>query len=470
MIHQDRELHEECGVFGVVGHQDAAQICYYGLHSLQHRGQEAAGICCECNGKMNIYKGEGLVTEVFDQDKLKNLNGNVAIGHVRYSTAGGGGLSNVQPFVFRTMEGSMSICHNGNLVNANILKQELEDQGSIFSSTSDTEVLGHLIKRQEGHMIDRICASLDKLDGAFAFLVMLEGRIYAARDKYGLRPLSIGILSNGAYVFASETCALDVIGAKFVRDVEPGEIVRVKDGKLLSKTYTKDSLQDKICAMEYIYFSRPDSNLDGINVHTTRKLAGKQLYYENPIEADVVIGVPDSSISAAIGYAEASGIPYEMGLVKNKYVGRTFIQPTQEMREQGVRMKLSAVSSIVSGKKVVMIDDSIVRGTTSKRIVRHLKDAGAKEVHVRIASPAIKFPCFYGADTSTIEELTSNKMSVDELCEYIEADSLAFISEEGLHKSIHFDHQKCGLCMSCFNGNYVTNLYDSFDKANKFEK
>ena len=470
MIHQDRELHEECGVFGVVGHQDAAQICYYGLHSLQHRGQEAAGICCECNGKMNIYKGEGLVTEVFDQDKLKNLNGNVAIGHVRYSTAGGGGLSNVQPFVFRTMEGSMSICHNGNLVNANILKQELEDQGSIFSSTSDTEVLGHLIKRQEGHMIDRICASLDKLDGAFAFLVMLEGRIYAARDKYGLRPLSIGILSNGAYVFASETCALDVIGAKFVRDVEPGEIVRVKDGKLLSKTYTKDSLQDKICAMEYIYFSRPDSNLDGINVHTTRKLAGKQLYYENPIEADVVIGVPDSSISAAIGYAEASGIPYEMGLVKNKYVGRTFIQPTQEMREQGVRMKLSAVSSIVSGKKVVMIDDSIVRGTTSKRIVRHLKDAGAKEVHVRIASPAIKFPCFYGVDTSTIEELISNKMSVDELCEYIEADSLAFISEEGLHKSIQFDHQKCGLCMSCFNGNYVTNLYDSFDKANKFEK
>lgn len=470
MIHQDRELHEECGVFGVVGHQDAAQICYYGLHSLQHRGQEAAGICCECNGKMNIYKGEGLVTEVFDQDKLKNLNGNVAIGHVRYSTAGGGGLANVQPFVFRTMEGSMSICHNGNLVNANILKQELEDQGSIFSSTSDTEVLGHLIKRQEGHMIDRICASLDKLDGAFAFLVMLEGRIYAARDKYGLRPLSIGILSNGAYVFASETCALDVIGAKFVRDVEPGEIVRVKDGKLLSKTYTKDSLQDKICAMEYIYFSRPDSNLDGINVHTTRKLAGKQLYYENPIEADVVIGVPDSSISAAIGYAEASGIPYEMGLVKNKYVGRTFIQPTQEMREQGVRMKLSAVSSIVSGKKVVMIDDSIVRGTTSKRIVRHLKDAGAKEVHVRIASPAIKFPCFYGVDTSTLEELISNKMSVDELREYIEADSLVFISEEGLHKSIHSDHQKCGLCMSCFNGNYVTNLYDSFDKANKFEK
>ena len=420
---------------------------------------------------MIFHKGEGLVTEVFNQDKLKELHGNSAIGHVRYSTAGGGGIANVQPFVFRTMQGSMSICHNGNLVNANILKQELEEQGSIFSSTSDTEVLGHLIKRQSGHMIDRICTSLDKLDGAFAFLIMVDNRIYAARDKYGLRPLSIGILPNGAYVFASETCALDVVGAKFVRDVEPGEIVRVKDGKLLSKIYTKDPLQDKICAMEYIYFSRPDSNLDGINVHTTRKLAGKQLYYENPIDADVVIGVPDSSISAAIGYSEASGIPYEMGLVKNKYVGRTFIKPTQEMREQGVRMKLSAVSAIVSGKKVVMIDDSIVRGTTSKRIVRHLKDAGATEVHVRIASPAIKFPCFYGVDTSTIEELISNKMNVEELCKYIEADSLAFISEEGLKKSIHFSKEHtCGLCMSCFNGNYVTNLYDSFDKANKFEK
>ena len=418
-----------------------------------------------------MHKGMGLITEAFSQESLATLKGNVAIGHVRYSTAGGGGIANVQPFVFRTMQGSMSICHNGNLVNANILKQKLEEQGSIFSSTSDTEVLGHLIKRQSGHMIDRICTSLDKLDGAFAFLIMVDNRIYAARDKYGLRPLSIGILPNGAYVFASETCALDVVGAKFVRDVEPGEIVRVKDGKLLSKIYTKDPLQDKICAMEYIYFSRPDSNLDGINVHTTRKLAGKQLYYENPIDADVVIGVPDSSISAAIGYSEASGIPYEMGLVKNKYVGRTFIQPTQEMREQGVRMKLSAVSAIVSGKKVVMIDDSIVRGTTSKRIVRHLKDAGATEVHVRIASPAIKFPCFYGVDTSTIEELISNKMNVEELCKYIEADSLAFISEEGLKKSIHFSKEHtCGLCMSCFNGNYVTNLYDSFDKANKFEK
>lgn len=465
------ELHEECGVFGVFGHKNAANLCYYGLHSLQHRGQEAAGIIVKKEHKLNIHKGEGLVTEVFDAKRLAQLEGDAAIGHVRYSTAGGGGIANVQPFLFKTMKGSLGICHNGNIINANILKQDLEEQGSIFSSSSDTEILGHLIKRQKGKMIERICKSLDLLDGAFAFLILIEDRLYATRDKYGLRPLSIGILPNGAYVFASETCALDIVGATFVRDVEPGEIVRVKDGKLKSMTYTKDPVIDKICAMEYIYFSRPDSTLDGINVHTTRKLAGKQLFYESPVEADVVIGVPDSSISAAIGYAEASSIPYEMGLVKNKYVGRTFIQPTQEMREQGVRMKLSAVSSIVSGKRVIMIDDSIVRGTTSKRIVKLLKEAGAKEVHVRIASPAIRYPCFYGVDTSTIEELISHKMSVDELCQYIEADSLAFISEEGLSQSIHFKKEHtCGLCMSCFNGNYVTKLYDSFEKANKDEK
>ncbi|MFR1077177.1 MAG: amidophosphoribosyltransferase, partial [Romboutsia timonensis] len=332
------------------------------------------------------------------------------------------------------------------------------------SSTSDTEILGHLIMREEGRMIDRICNSLNRLDGAFAFLILIENALYVARDKYGLRPISMGQLPNGAYVFSSETCAFEVVGAKFVRDLEPGEIVRVKNGNLKSMLYTNDVV-DKICAMEYIYFSRPDSNLDGINVHTTRKLSGKQLFNEAPVDADLVIGVPDSSISAAIGYSEASGIPYEMGLIKNKYVGRTFIQPTQEMREQGVRMKLSAVSSIVKNKRVVMIDDSIVRGTTSKRIVRLLKEAGAKEVHVRIASPAIKWPCFYGVDMSTIDELISNKLSTEELCEYIEADSLAFISEEGIDKSIHYNKEehKCSLCLACFNGEYVTNLYDSFE-------
>ena len=469
MILQDRELHEECGVFAVCGYPNAANMCYYGLHSLQHRGQEAAGIVVEDKQKLSIQKGEGLVSEVFNNENLSKMPGEYAIGHVRYSTAGGGGYANVQPLLFRTLSGSLGIAHNGNIVNANILKKELEDKGSIFSSTSDTEILGHLIMREEGHMIDRICNSLIKLDGAFAFVILIEDALYVARDKYGLRPLSIGQLPNGAYVFSSETCAFEVVNAKFIRDVEPGEIIRVKQGELLSKKYTED-ISDEICAMEYIYFSRPDSNLDGINVHTTRKNAGKQLFVESPVDADLVIGVPDSSISAAIGYSEASGIPYEMGLIKNKYVGRTFIQPTQEMREQGVRMKLSAVSSIVKDKKVIMIDDSIVRGTTSKRIVRLLKEAGAKEVHVRIASPAIKYPCFYGVDTSTREELISNKMDVNELCKYIEADSLAFISEEGIDSSIHYNRKihKCGLCLACFNGKYVTDLYDSDD--NTFKK
>ncbi|MFV0395602.1 MAG: amidophosphoribosyltransferase [Coprobacillaceae bacterium] len=463
MIDIERELHEECGVFAVYGHESAADMCYYGLHSLQHRGQEAAGILVRNEDKLNIYKGEGLVAEVFNAEKLKRLQGDAAIGHVRYSTAGGSGIENVQPLLFRTMSGSLGIAHNGNIVNANDLKLELEKQGSIFSSSSDTEILGHLIKRKEGRLIDRICDSLQKLDGAFAFLIMVEKALYAARDKYGLRPLSIGQLPNGAYVFTSETCALDIVGAKFIRDVEPGEVIRVKDGKLLSKKYEENTV-NKMCAMEYIYFSRPDSDFERINVHSSRKLAGKQLFKESAVKADVVIGVPDSSISAAIGYAEASGIPYEMGLVKNKYVGRTFIQPTQEMREQGVRMKLSAVSSIVKDKKVIMIDDSIVRGTTSKRIVRLLKEAGAKEVHVRIASPAIKFPCFYGVDTSTLEELISNRMDIDELCTYIEADSLSFISEEGIRKTIYPNPEKQdNLCLACFNGDYVTDLYDSFN-------
>jgi amidophosphoribosyltransferase len=313
---------------------------------------------------------------------------------------------------------------------------------------------------------------LQHIDGAFAFLILLDSGLYAARDRYGLRPLSIGQMPSGAYVFSSETCAFDIIGAKFIRDVKPGEVVRVRNGELKSCFYMNEyqEASDNICAMEYIYFSRPDSDIEGVNVHSARKRCGKILFEESPADADVVIGVPDSSLSAATGYAEASGIPYEMGLVKNKYVGRTFIQPTQELREMGVRMKLSAVRSIVAGKRVVMIDDSIVRGTTSRRIVSLLKEAGATEVHVRIASPAIKYPCFYGVDTSTVEELISHRMNVGELRDYIKADSLAFISEKGLKKAVR-DNAECdSLCMSCFSGNYVTKLYDSYKAANKDRK
>ncbi|WP_041138834.1 amidophosphoribosyltransferase [Beduini massiliensis] len=456
----EQELHEECGVFGIYGSKNAANITYYGLHSLQHRGQEATGILVKNEHEFTLYKGEGLVSEVFNAKKISQLNGDIAIGHVRYSTAGGGGIANVQPLLFRTMHGSLGIAHNGNIVNSNPLKEQLEKQGSIFSSTSDTEILAHLIKRASGRMIDRVCISLSQLEGSFAFLILMDHALFIARDRYGLRPLSIGQMSDGAYVVASETCAFEVIGAKFIRDVQPGEVIRIKDGQLKSTFYTKNTTHH-LCAMEYIYFSRPDSHLEKINVHTTRKQAGKILYEEAPVQdIDVVIGVPDSSISAAIGYAEAAKAPYEIGLIKNKYVGRTFIQPTQQMREQGVRMKLSVISSIVKDKKVVMLDDSIVRGTTSKRIVGLLKEAGAKEVHVRIASPAIRFPCFYGVDTSTVEELISRKMTIDQLCQYIGADSLAFISEKGIQTAIYKDHPQ-GLCMACFNGRYVTDLYDN---------
>ncbi len=462
----DRELHEECGVFAVYGSKNASNLCYYGLHSLQHRGQEATGILVKDDKKYNIIKGEGLVNEIYNEQNLNELKGDVAIGHVRYSTAGGAGIANVQPLFFKTFDGSLGIAHNGNIVNANDLKAELEKQGSIFASSSDTEILGHLIMRAKGRMIDRICNSLNKLDGAFAFLILVDGALYVARDKYGLRPLSMGIMPDGAYVFTSETCAFEIVGAKFVRDIEPGEVVRIKDGKDLSKKYTEDTSYN-LCTMEYIYFSRPDSNLDGINVHATRKEAGKQLFLESHVDADMVVGVPDSSISAAIGYAEASKLPYEMGLIKNKYVGRTFIQPTQELREQGVRMKLSAVSSIIKDQRVILIDDSIVRGTTSRRIIKLLKEAGAKEVHVRIASPAIKYPCFYGVDTSTSEELISSRLNVNELCEFIEADSLAFISEEGIVESIFRNKSKCSLCLACFNGKYITELYDALEGNSK---
>lgn len=463
---QEENVHEECGVFGIYGHQDASFLCYYGLHSLQHRGQEAAGILARDHRQFKLHKGKGLVSEVFNDEILSRLTGDVAMGHVRYATAGDGGLANVQPMLFQTLKGCLGICHNGNIINWRVLKAKLESQGSIFQSTSDTEIIGHLMMRTSGHMIDRIKATLNQLDGGFALLFVHEEAMYACRDRYGLRPLSIGQMTNGAYVFASETCALEIVGAKFVRDVEPGEIVRVKKGQLLSTFYTEKMPRKSICAMEYIYFARPDSEIDGINTHTARKNAGKQLFLESPTQADVVIGVPDSSMSAAIGYAEASGIPYEMGLIKNKYVGRTFIQPTQALREQGVRMKLSAISSIVKDKKVIMIDDSIVRGTTSKRIVRLLKEAGAKEVHVKIASAPFRYPCFYGVDFATFEELIANRLKLDALCEFIGADSLAFLSLEGLKKS-------CGnsdLCLACFNGVYPTSLYDSLEAANNINK
>lgn len=471
MMYLGRGLQEECGVFAVSGNDEATSFTYYGLHNLQHRGQEAAGIAViGKNNAIICHKGEGLVTEVFNEATVrKELKGMISIGHVRYATEGGSGYANVQPILLSTADEQIAIAHNGNIINARELKRQLEGQGSIFHATSDTEIIGHLIRRNKGTFIERLIAGLQALDGAFAFTILHDTGLYVARDRYGIRPLSIGKLPNGGYVFSSETCALDIVGATFIRDVEPGEVIHVHDDLLSSYFYTKETTH-AMCMMEYVYFSRPDSNIDGCNVHSVRKRTGIELFNEAHIEADIVIGVPDSSISAAIGYAEAARVPYEMGLVKNRYVARTFIQPTQEMRERGVRMKLSAVSSIVKDKRVILIDDSIVRGTTSKRIVQLLKDAGASEVHMRIASPPIKYPCFYGVDTSTFEELIASRMTEAELCEYINADSLSFLSYEGLIKATEKSDTlgaNCGNCMACFTGVFPTKLYSSLEEANK---
>ncbi|MCM3217483.1 amidophosphoribosyltransferase [Niallia taxi] len=460
MLAEIRGLNEECGVFGVWGHTDAAQLAYYGLHSLQHRGQEGTGIVATDGEKLKGIKGEGLVAEVFTQEAMKELTGKAAIGHVRYATAGGGGYENVQPLLFHFQSGSMALAHNGNLVNANALKSQLEAQGSIFQTSSDTEVLAHLIRRGGFNAFnERVKNALTMIKGAYAFLILTETELMVALDPNGMRPLSLGKLGD-AYVVASETCAFDVVGAEFIRDVLPGELLIIDDNGFRSEMFSVAS-NIAMCTMEYVYFSRPDSNINGINVHTARKNLGKRLAFEAPIEADVVTGVPDSSISAAIGYAEETGIPYELGLIKNRYVGRTFIQPSQTLREQGVKMKLSAVRGVVEGKRVIMVDDSIVRGTTSRRIVTMLREAGATEVHVLISSPPIKNPCFYGIDTSTKEELIASKYSVEELREIIGADSLIFLSTEGMVDAIGRteEGETRGSCLACFTGKYPTEIY-----------
>lgn len=460
MLAEIKGLNEECGIFGVWGHPEASQITYYGLHSLQHRGQEGTGIVVTDGIKLKGKKGEGLVSEIFTSEAIQELEGKAAIGHVRYATAGGGGYENVQPLLFNSQSGSLSLCHNGNLINATALRSQLEAQGSIFQTSSDTEVLAHLIKRGGfSSFKDRVKNALSMVKGAYAFLIMTETELMVALDPNGMRPLSLGKIGD-AYVVASETCAFDIVGAEFIRDVLPGELLIIDDSGFRSEMFAIAS-NIAMCTMEYVYFSRPDSNINGINVHTARKNLGKQLAFEVPVEADVVTGVPDSSISVAIGYAEASGIPYEMGLIKNKYVGRTFIQPSQSLREQGVKMKLSPVRGVVEGKRVIMVDDSIVRGTTSRRIVSMLKEAGATEVHVLISSPPIKNPCFYGIDTSTKEELIAANHSVEEIREIIGADSLTFLSVEGMVEAIgrKEDGETRGSCLACFTGKYPTEIY-----------
>ncbi len=455
MFAELKGLNEECGVFGVWGHVDAAQITYYGLHSLQHRGQEGAGIVVGDGRTLKIRKDLGLVTEVFTSERIAKLAGNAAIGHVRYSLGGQNGHENVQPLLFRSLTGGLALAHNGNITNSQALRGLLETEGSIFQTDSDAEILAHLIKRGgSSPLAERIKLSLLMLRGSYAFVLLTEDALYAALDPHGLRPLSLGRLGE-AYVVASESCAFDLIGAKHERDVEPGELLIISREGLRSEIFCQQTSL-AACAMEYIYFSRPDSNLRGMNVHTARKKLGKALAAEQTIKADVVTGVPDSSLSAAIGYAEATGIPYELGLIKSRYVGRTFIEPSQSLREQGVKLKLSAVRGVVENKRVVLVDDSFVRGTTGRRITTLLREAGASEVHILIASPPIRYPCYYGMDTLGEGELLAANNEVEEMRKLIEADSLRFLSVQKLREVLGDTgiNEDYGLCTACFTGKY----------------
>ncbi|MFD1319338.1 amidophosphoribosyltransferase [Loigolactobacillus zhaoyuanensis] len=463
MTSELKSLNEECGVFGVWGDSQAAELTYFGLHALQHRGQEGAGIVANQQGHLTGELGLGLLTEVFDQpDKLAALTGAAAIGHVRYATAGSSGIENIQPLLFNFTDHQVALAHNGNLTNAVSLRTELEQAGAIFHANSDTEVLMHLIQRHAAPTFkQRLKASLRQIKGGFAYLILTSDALYAALDPNGFRPLALGQLPNGAYVVASETCALDTVSAKFIRDVQPGEMIQIDDNGYQVEKYTTET-QLSVCSMEFIYFARPDSTIYGVNVHQARERMGQQLAREHPVDADIVVGVPNSSLSAANGYAAASGIPYEMGLIKNQYSQRTFIQPTQRLREQGVRMKLSAVSAVVAGKKVALIDDSLVRGTTSNYIVRLLKEAGASEVHLLIASPPLRYPCFYGIDIENTRELMAANLTLPQMKTKIGADSLAFLSVAGLIDAIDLQSTApySGLCVAYFNGDYPTPLYD----------
>lgn len=447
------EIHEECGVFGCYHIPDAASIAYYGLHSLQHRGQEASGLAVEKDDEITVLKGKGLTVDVFRRADLKNLAGENAVGHVRYSTAGGSEHANIQPMVSHSLKGDVAVVHNGQIVNEKELRLELEERGAIFQGTSDSEVILHLIQMEQGDLETRVKKAASRLEGGFAVIVMSRDKLFAFRDPNGIRPLSIAGFKDG-YVISSETCAFEVMGIYESTMVRPGEMVVFERGLKRTERYCAPH-PHHLCAMEYIYFARPDSVIDGITVHSFRKETGKILAEKDRksgLQADVVVGVPDSSLSAAIGYSEVSGLPLENGLVKNRFVGRTFIQPSQELRDRDVKMKLSPVREAIEGKSVVMIDDSIVRGTTSRRIVRLLKEAGAREVHVRIASPILQDPCFYGVDISTKEELIGARMSLDEICEYIEADSLGYMSVQELQMAAH----GTGLCTACFDGDYCT--------------
>jgi len=447
-----QSLNEKCAVVGIFNHPEASKLAYFSLHSLQHRGQEAAGISSGDGERLHTIKDRGLVTQVFDEQKLTTLKGHMAIGHTRYSTAGDDSILDAQPVHANYDLGQISIVHNGNLTNAQEVRNKLIQEGAIFQSSMDTENLIHLIaKSDQGKLKDRIIDAVKKIEGAFSLVFLSRSKMFAVRDRFGFRPLSLGRIGDG-YVVASETCAFDLIGATYIRDVEPGEMLIFEKGKAPQSLKIFDATP-KHCIFEYVYFARPDSEVFGKNVYQKRKNMGIELAKEQPIEADMVVPVPDGGVPAAIGYSQQSGIPYEMGIMRNHYVGRTFIEPTQEMRDLKVKMKLSPIRELIEGKRLIVIDDSIVRGTTSRRIVRMLKEAGAAEVHMRISSPPTTDPCFYGVDTPNKEKLIAANMSIEEICHYIEADSLAFLSNAALMRSVKSEASE--YCTACFTGEYI---------------
>lgn len=446
------KMEEECGVFGIYSKNiaEVAQITYYGLYALQHRGQESSGISVSNFGEIVTYKGMGLTAEVFTQEVLNNLVGNAAIGHVRYSTTGESKLENAQPLESRYKLGQIAVAHNGNLTNAKIIRELLEDAGSTFNTTIDSEVIIKMIARKaNGNVEDAIRSTVGAIKGAYALVILAGNKLVGVRDPYGIRPLCLGTNDNGDFILASESCAIDAVGGTFVRDIHPGEMVIIDENGVKSIKYSENNKKAP-CSFEHIYFARPDSVIDGLNVYESRVEAGRLLARQMKVEADVVIGVPDSGIPAAIGYAEESGIPYAVGLIKNKYIARTFIKPTQALREQAVMVKLNPLKVNLEGKRVVIIDDSLVRGTTSKILIEIVRRAGAKEVHFRSASPAVKHSCYFGIDTAHREELIAARLSVEEIRKEINADTLDYLSMENMLKSL----KGCDYCVGCFNGEY----------------
>jgi amidophosphoribosyltransferase len=448
-----------CGIFGVFNHKDAANIVYLGLHALQHRGQESAGIVSTNGSSMTTHKEMGLVSDIFDENVLKKIHGNSAIGHVRYSTAGTSNLGSAQPLAVEYSKGFLSVAHNGNLTNARMIKEELENYGSIFQSTTDTETVIHLIAlSHEYTTVERLISALRRVEGSYSLIILTNKELIAVRDPYGFRPLVLGKLKN-SFVVSSETCAFDLIEANFLREIEPGEILHIsRDGIKSYKPFKK--VPPRYCIFEYVYFARPDSSMFGRTIYTVRKAFGRELARDTHVDADMVIPIPDSGIGAAIGYAQETGIPFELGLIRNHYVGRTFIEPEESIRHFGVKLKLNAVHDAVKGKRIIVIDDSIVRATTGKKIIKMLREYGASEIHFRVSSPPTTHPCFYGIDTPSRSELIASSHNVEEINRYLGSDTLQYLSIDGMKRAIgdketSFDYS---FCDACFSGNYPLNF------------